>query len=102
MKAYWSTIDRREDGNWKIRGNRNVTPAPPARDEIANNRSKRPAVLEVSAHKLEALKRALARGLGKRRLRHLEFLGRAVSPIFSRSTYSLQSERAHKKKACYS
>ena len=44
---------------------------------FTSNRSKRPAVLEVSAQKLEALKRALARGLGKRsQLRHLEFLAR--------------------------
>jgi hypothetical protein len=42
---------------------------------FASNRRKRPAVLEVSAQNLEALKRALARGLGKRsQLRHPEFL----------------------------
>jgi hypothetical protein len=44
---------------------------------FTSNRSKRPAVLEVSAQKLEALKRTLARGLGKRsQLRHLELLAR--------------------------
>jgi hypothetical protein len=44
---------------------------------FTSNRSKRPAVFEVSAQKLEALKRALARELGKRsQLRHLEFLAR--------------------------
>jgi len=43
--------------------------------EDERHRHKRPAVLEVSAQKLEALKRALARALGKRsQLRHPEFL----------------------------
>ena len=35
MKGYWSTIDRREGDDWKIRMlTVNVTPAPVPRDEV--------------------------------------------------------------------
>jgi hypothetical protein len=44
---------------------------------FASNSGKWLAILEASAQKLEAVKRALARGLGKRsQFRHLELLAR--------------------------
>ena len=60
-----------------ISDRRTISPAFDKDLGFTSNRSKRPAVLEVSAQKLEALKRTLARGLGKRsQLNHLELLAR--------------------------